>query len=304
MVAAGLADTDRSFRHFLEGNILKRRRTAYDERMRLDLHVHLTRMFDADFMQSRAGRGHRSMLPVFIVGMPRSGSTLVEQILASHPKIAGGGERPDFLRALIDAGVESEAAPFPARVPSLSADELSWLGERYIARLRTAIPVERVNDVERATDKMLENFAIIGLIHLALPLARIIWMRRDPVDTCLSCLTAAFADVPYACDLGELGRYYLSCEKMRRHWGTVLPAGAHMSLTQGLRVSPRPRWCWRQTPTSAAALLPFKPPLPSAQWDAGRVHHIRTLRCTLCSAPSTRSRHIDPDRRIGKTRCA
>jgi hypothetical protein len=88
---------------------------------------------------------------------------------------------------------------------------------------------------------MLENFAIIGLIHLALPLARIIWMRRDPVDTCLSCFTAAFADVPYACDLGELGRYYLSCEKMRRHWGTVLPAGAHMSLTQGLRVSPRPR---------------------------------------------------------------
>jgi hypothetical protein len=114
-------------------------------------------------MQSRAGRGHRSMLPVFIVGMPRSGSTLVEQILASHPKIAGGGERPDFLRALIDAGVESEAAPFPARVPSLSADELSWLGERYIARLRTAIPVERVNDVERATARCWRTLQSLGL---------------------------------------------------------------------------------------------------------------------------------------------
>ncbi len=230
MVATGLAETDCAFRHFLEANGRKRRRIAYDERIRLDLHAQLTRMFDADFMQRRVGSGCRSALPVFIVGMPRSGSTLVEQILASHPLVVGGGERPDFVRALVDAGVDGEAVPFPARVPSLTADELMRLGELYIARLRSATPPGRANEVERVTDKMLENFAVVGLIHLALPLARIIWTRRDPVDTCLSCFTTTFADVPYACDIGELARYHSSCETMRAHWEKMLPAGVILEV--------------------------------------------------------------------------
>ena len=223
-VSAALVDPDCSFRHFVAGNRLKRQRIAYDERARLALHARLGRMFSADFIRSRRGCGHGSTLPVFIVGMPRSGSTLVEQILASHPKVAGGGERPDFGQAIAALGADSEAAPFPSRIPTLTGDDLRRLGELYLARLDTAIPADRSGVVERVTDKMLENFAMVGLIHLALPRARIIWTLRNPIETCLSCFTTVFADVPYACDLGELGRYYRACEAMRQHWASVLPA--------------------------------------------------------------------------------
>jgi hypothetical protein len=215
-VYADLGQHERSFSHLIEGNALKRKQIVYDEAAALAQLKLMRRLFTAEAMRKGRGLGDPSTVPVFIIGMPRSGTTLVEQILASHPKIYGAGELDDLQVAV---AVTSLRGSDGSR-PGLGAEELRQIGARYLERVRATAPA-----AERITDKMPANFRYAGLIYLALPNARIIHIRRDPLDTCLSCFSLLFTRnlQPFAYDLTELGRFYRAYARMMEHWREVLP---------------------------------------------------------------------------------
>ena len=162
-----------------------------------------------------------------MVGFPRSGTTLVEQILASHPQIHGAGEL-GYLDH-VATSFRAAAAPglgFPDYLPHLAAAESRALGEAYVERLRSLAPA-----AARITDKLPENYLNIGLIHLILPRARIIHVRRDPLDVCVSCFSINFSGgLTYTSDLGELGRTYRRYLELMAHWRRLLPPGAMLEL--------------------------------------------------------------------------
>jgi hypothetical protein len=171
--------------------------------------------------------GDHSAVPIFVFGMPRSGTTLVEQIIASHPRAFGADERMDFNRAVGRLVAANGMPMFPDMIGSVTAPQLRALGAAYLAGLQAAAP-----DAERITDKWPANFIFAGLIHLALPNARLIHVSRDPLDTCLSCFARLFAGphLSYTYDLGELGRYYRGYEKLMVHWRRVLPQGVMLDV--------------------------------------------------------------------------
>jgi tetratricopeptide (TPR) repeat protein len=213
-------DPARAFEQFLKGNALKRRRLTYDEAATRALFHRIAAVFDAGLFERRRGAGALSSRPIFILGMPRSGSTLVEQILASHPDVLGAGELGTL------AGIVDALADYPEGVPDLDAETLGDLGRAYLARL-PALPAGRT----RITDKMPGNVLHIGLIRLILPQARILHTVRDPVDTCVSCFTRLFVDrQEFSFDLAELGRYYRSYRELMAHWRTVLPEDAILDV--------------------------------------------------------------------------
>jgi len=218
---ADLGEHAPAFRHLLRANALKRRGIAYDEAATLGQFERIRSVFTPALMCAKAGLGDPSTVPVFIVGMPRSGTSLVEQIAASHPDIHGAGELTDF-----PAIAKASFAAFPEGVAALTEGELRGLGARYLAALAPREPAAR-----RITDKLPANFRFAGLIHLALPQARIIHVRREPADTCWSCFATLFtAGQPFAYDLGELGRYYRAYEALMAHWRAVLPESAMLDL--------------------------------------------------------------------------
>ncbi len=224
-----LQQNERSFRHIRDGNALARRRIAYNEAADLGLFDHIRAVFSADLMRTRAALGNPSERPIFIVGMMRSGSSLVEQVLASHPDVFAAGERPDFNEAYktVRQGIESSAT-YPDTVPPLTGEQLRRVGDEYLRRI-DALAAGRL--AERITDKMPGNFSSIGLIRLVLPNARIIHTVRDPIDTCLSCFSKLFTEGhPFTYDLGELGRYYRAYAQLMKHWRQVLPEGAFLDV--------------------------------------------------------------------------
>jgi tetratricopeptide (TPR) repeat protein len=228
---ANVGEHQRSFDHFLEGNALKRQQVEHDEAAAMRMFERIRAVFGAELMRSKVGQGNPSSLPIFILGMPRSGSSLIEQILASHPKVLGGGERLDLTDALNSfREAASIALPFPELFIVATGEELRRLGAGYLDRLKTAAS-GKADLWQRITDKMPANFRLAGLIHLALPNARIIHTCRDPVDTCLSCFSTPFgADQPFAYDLGELGRYYRAYSSLMAHWRRVLPQGVMLDV--------------------------------------------------------------------------
>lgn len=156
-----------------------------------------------------------SPTPIFIVGMPRSGTTLVEQILISHLLVRGGGERghmPRLVQGLPDA--------YPAGVLSGTSEQIAGLGRDCLAATTPA-----ARDARVFTDKLPGNFLYIGLIHLVLPHVRIGHCRRHPVETCLLCYATQFTTGhKYSHDLAELGTYYLSYAALMAYWRAVMPA--------------------------------------------------------------------------------
>jgi hypothetical protein len=178
-------------------------------------------------LRRKGGAGDPSQVPVLIVGMPRSGTTLIEQILASHPKVFGADELRDLGEVI---AAHCDLAPMPAVYPEcirdMPGEVLGRIGAVYAARLRRRAPA-----VERITDKMPANLLHLGLVHLALPNARIVHVRRDPIDTCWSCYARLFGgEQPFAYDLGELGRYYRRYQALMAHWRAVLPPGAMLEV--------------------------------------------------------------------------
>ena len=221
---ADVGDHEGSFQRLTDGNRLKRSRTQYDEAAVLSALETASSTFTGDLIRRNGGGGEMSSAPVFIVGMPRSGTTLVEQILASHSKVFAAGE----IAAFHEAALEQAPSPasFPDAASTLSRGELRQLGKAYLDRIRRLAP-----DAEKITNKTTDNFRFAGLIHLALPNARIVHVRRDPIDTCLSCYSKLFFDdLPYAYDLQELCRYYRAYEALMAHWRQVLPPGVMLEV--------------------------------------------------------------------------
>jgi tetratricopeptide (TPR) repeat protein len=222
-----LGQYERSFRHLREGNSLKRAQLAYDEKEVLSLLQLIRTTFTREVMQQKSGGGCHSDTPVFVVGMPRSGTTLVEQILASHSKVYGAGEVETFDQVIAKfRSQNSIGAEFPGMVSAMSLEALCHLGSHYVELTKSAAPA-----MERIVDKLMGNFKNVGLIHLALPNARIIHVRRDPVDTCFSCFSLLFTgDQSFTYDLGELGRYYHGYATLMEHWRSVLPHGVMIDV--------------------------------------------------------------------------
>jgi tetratricopeptide (TPR) repeat protein len=204
------------FPHLHAGNQIKRSLISYDagaeERRVTDI--------IAAFPPSRMTppEGELGASAIFIVGMPRSGTTLIEQILASHPVVHGAGEVPN-LEIVVGRKSTALRRGDPDYIATLPPDDFRAIGREYLARMGP-LP----NGASRYVDKMLSNRHYAGLIHLALPGARIIHCRRDPLDICLSCYSKLFnAGQLYSYDLVELGRYYRSYERLMAHWRAVLP---------------------------------------------------------------------------------
>ena len=216
---ADIGDSQQSSRFFLKGNSLKRRQVDYDEAKQLALFNRIQKAFTRELMTEKRGCGHPSCVPIFIIGMPRSGTTLLEQILASHGSVFGAGE----LQEIADIAERTKALQleFPETIPHISREQLRRMGERYLHAVQRMAP-----SVERITDKMPANFLYLGLIHLILPNARIIHTIRDPRDTALSCFSILFSEgqLPFSYDLAELARYIQSYQKLMEHWRTVLPS--------------------------------------------------------------------------------
>jgi tetratricopeptide (TPR) repeat protein len=219
---ADLKEHGRSFEHLIQANAGKRAQIAYDEAATLGLFERIEQTFTPALVGRKARDGDPSRLPIFVIGMPRTGTTLVEQILASHPQVHGAGE----LKAMNDIadtvpGVGTVRIPYPEFVPALDAAAMRAVGARYVAALKRL-----AGGARRVTDKMPSNFFFAGLIHLALPNAPIIHTVRDPVDTCVSCFSKLFtAEQNHTYDLAELGRYHRRYQRLMAHWHRVLPAG-------------------------------------------------------------------------------
>ncbi len=188
------------------------KRTAYVEQLK--------RVYGPELFAAKADIGDESTLPIFVLGMPRSGTTLVEQILASHPQVEGAGELREMgyivqnLPQLVGGDL-----PYPDCIAALDRATAQEIANAYLAQLR-----ECSADALRVTDKLPNNFQRIGLIHLLFPNARIIHCKRDRLSTCWSCFVQNFGDGQvFSYDLGNVGRYYRLYEDLMNHWHTVLP---------------------------------------------------------------------------------
>ena len=214
-----LSESCKAFRHYNEGNRLKRATFTYDPDETDRWMKQIAEVFSRDLLEANAGMGARSRTPVFVVGMPRSGTTLTEQILASHQMAHGAGE----LRRLQSLGDE---LGFPESFRTLPAARLKATGEAYLATIAPLAPGRR-----HVVDKMPANFALLGLIRLILPDARIIHCRRDPIDTCLSCYTKLFAaQQAFSYNQTELGRFHGAYQRLMAHWRAVLPASHFLEV--------------------------------------------------------------------------
>jgi tetratricopeptide (TPR) repeat protein len=219
-----------AFAHVLQGNALQRRLTGYDEAATMARYAWVRQTFTRDHLQACAGGGDLSDSPVFIIGMPRSGSTLIEQVLASHPEVYGAGEYEAFSDALGECvrGKAGEGLAETAILGALSAPDFTAIGAAYERRIGYLGGIGRAH--RRVVDKTLPNFMQLGLIHLALPNARFIHARRNPVETCLSCFSKLLGTASFSFELGELGRYYAAYDALMAHWRAVLPAGVLLEV--------------------------------------------------------------------------
>ncbi len=211
----------------LRGNALKRREVHYHEVSCQREFQAIAEQFDGSLPDRIGAVGDPSAAPIFVLGMPRSGSTLVEQILASHPLVHAAGELTileRLVRMLPDA--DGRAVPYPQGIAGLDADGFRRLGQAYLAGL-PHLPAGKT----RITDKAPANFFHVGLIRLILPNARIIHTVRDPVDTCVSCFSRLYSfGSSFSYDLAELGCYYRWYYELMDHWRTVLPAGSMLDV--------------------------------------------------------------------------
>lgn len=200
-----MKDYEKAFDYFLEGNRLKRMTYEYSISQQKDFFSKVKEVFTKSFFANNTGAGNNNDTPIFIVGMPRSGTSLVEQILASHSQVYGAGELRDMHELVKSMHSTQSTNEFPACVLDFNKGVFQDLGSQYIEGIRRHSEVEK-----HITDKMPENFMLIGLIKIILPSAKIIHCMRDPMDNCLSIFKTYFSELDeYAYDMIELGQYYI-----------------------------------------------------------------------------------------------
>ena len=218
---ADIGEFDASFESLARAHAALREISPYDEQATLDI---LRRTGAAARRKDFANRvgGDPSPVPVFIVGMPRSGTSLLEQILAGVPGVHGAGEIYDLEFAIRDiGGAMAESFDRPEAVAEVSSADWTRLGADYVRRIRALAP-----DARRIVNKTPENFRLLGLIARAMPNAKILHIHRDPRDTCVSCFSLRFLDSrAHAHDLGELGRYYRAYDSLMEQFRAALPEG-------------------------------------------------------------------------------
>ena len=217
-----IKDYDAAFANFELGAKLKRMTIEYDAMITDHRIDQIIEAFSPDRLVEMRKAGIVTAQPIFVLGMPRSGTTLTESILARHSKVFAAGELPDLM------GIFPSPAGHPVMggISSMSNLDMTRCIEMYARQLDVRSP-----GMHRITDKMPANFSMIGIIHALLPNAKIIHVSRDPLDTCLSCFTRLFERSQlHSYDQVELGKYYLGYRRLMAHWSNVLPKDAFMEL--------------------------------------------------------------------------
>lgn len=210
-----LKSYDKAFQNFEQGNLLAVE--EFDPNRNKFIIDRYIDYFSTPRTDTLVRAANDSELPIFIVGMPRSGTTLTEQILSCHPNIEGAGELPEIQNITIALGAEHHAIGYPDCLQITSSATLTAYADRYIQRLRQVSA-----DALRIVDKMPSNFLHLGLIQQLFPRAHIIHCVRDPIDTCLSCYFQAFRGHGYTNNLRQLGMFYRQYERLMTHWRSVL----------------------------------------------------------------------------------
>jgi tetratricopeptide (TPR) repeat protein len=283
-----LGHFEAAFHNYRRANELARSCAPLHERGSLSRNIDLIiRSYDAEWVNRERGAVPRSSRPVFIVGMLRSGTTLAEQILASHPQVFGAGEQT-FWSEFAAAAVSDRAA---ADVSAMRVSDagLADLGNRYLAMLSGLS-----GDALRVVDKLPTNFLLLGLIHAALPGARFIHLLRHPIDTCLSIYFQHFeAANTYTNDLGDLAHYYGEYRRLMKHWRAVLPADTILDVPYEGLVADLASWTDRmlefigvsRDPRCLDFDLTARPIVTASKWQ---------VRQKLFSSSVGRWRHYQP----------
>ena len=223
-----------SFEHYARGNAIRRAQLHYRAEDTSARVRHIRERYTREFFQARRGMGSPARDPIFIVGLPRSGSTLIEQILASHSQVEGTMELPEITsitRLLRGQGDTDSAMPYHDALAALDAGALRALGERYLADTR----IHRKTGAPLFIDKMPNNFMHLGLIHLILPNAIVIDARRHPLACCFSGFKQHFArGQSFSYSLDDLGRYYRDYVALMAHFDAVLPGRVHRVIHERL----------------------------------------------------------------------
>jgi tetratricopeptide (TPR) repeat protein len=220
---------DDAFAAYAQGSSLKHAQISPNEASRIALIDNVRTVFDTAFFASHPAPAATGKSPIFIVGMPRSGTSLIEQILSTHPDIYGAGELHDLENIVFsiatDAGLPNER--YPEIAAGMSKEAFLRLGRAYVDNVWKLAP-----DAGHITDKMMSNFAHIGMIRQMFPNAKIIHAMRDPMDSCFSCYATLFAknNLDFSYELGDLGRYYVRYIQLMQHWQQVLPPGTILEL--------------------------------------------------------------------------
>jgi len=216
----GRKEYDRAFEFIERGNKLRREREFYDRVQNEETIDGSIKAFSQQFLEDNTGHGDPEPAPIFIVGLPRSGSTLIEQILSSHPQVDGTHELRDLALTIRSNGkMSGRGARYPESVANIDGDGFRHLGSEYIERTR-----RHRGGSPFFTDKNPNNYVHIGFLHLILPNAKIINARRHPLDSCFGSYKQLFAEgQPFSYDLVELGENYLQYQRLMDHWHEVLP---------------------------------------------------------------------------------
>jgi tetratricopeptide (TPR) repeat protein len=217
----------RALEHYMKGAKMKRALLNYTEQDTFKFFSDIKQIFNEEVFKNRPFRGLPNNKMIFIIGMPRSGSTLCEQILSSHPDVYGAGEVKHLARAM---GQIRDRFPSMSRFPQMFNEmepfHFETIGKSYMKQILVG-----AGDAKRITDKLLTNYFFVGLLNLIFPNAKFVHTMRNPVDTCLSAYTKLFKDdMPHSYEFGELGRYYLQYKSIMEHWHKVIPEGTIMDV--------------------------------------------------------------------------
>jgi hypothetical protein len=216
-----------SFQHYAEGNAFRRKTLLYDPDLSTENMRRAKAVFTPEFVRQHKAVGSPSRDPIFVVGLPRSGSTLIEQILSSHSQVEGTMELPDIamiIREQESRKRRSERTDYPDNLHTMEPGRFVALGEEYLRRAA----IQRKIGKPHFIDKMPNNFLHIGFIQLILPNAKIIDTRRHPLGCCLSNFKQHFAQGQgFTYDLTDMGRYYRDYVELMAHFDRVLPGRVH-----------------------------------------------------------------------------
>jgi tetratricopeptide (TPR) repeat protein len=224
-------EVERAFDHYAVANRLRRKSLDYDPELVTEHVDRIIAQFTTEFLQAHAGLGHTAPDPIFILGMPRAGSTLIEQILSSHSAIEGTMELPDIPAIAMREGKGGGAAGWVDAIAAMPYTRYAELGAQFIERTR----IQRKTDKPYFIDKLPNNWLYTGLIHIILPNAKIIDARRHPLDCCFSNFRQHFAKgQAFSYDLADMGRYYADYVRLMAHFDQLLPGRVHRVIHEAL----------------------------------------------------------------------